>query len=125
MKFYSTRNHDNSVNFEEALLKGLASDGGLYFPEIIPKFTDDEIKGLENMNLLHVAYLVLEKWFGDEISSDGLREIVSEASNFEIPIVNIAGINIVDLTHGPTMAFKDVAARYLSLLMRYLLKKEK
>lgn len=124
MKFYSLNLNSPSVNFKEALLYGLAPDGGLYFPEFIPKFSDQEIKNLKNKSLTEVGYEVLNKWIGDEIDSEEIKEITAEALNFPIPLKKVGNFFVLELFHGPTMAFKDIAARILALLMNNVLKKE-
>jgi threonine synthase len=121
MKFYSTKNKSHIVNFREAITKGLAPDGGLYYPVSIPKFSSTELKDLNRNSLQEVATKILKKWLGDEIDDLSISKIVNEASNFPIPIVEVGDKKILEVFHGPTMAFKDVAARYLARFMNYFL----
>lgn len=124
MKFYSLNKKAPTVSFKEALLSGLAPDGGLYFPEFIPQFSKQEIINLKGKTLVEVGYEVLGKWIGNEMDSKEIMEISEKALNFEILLKKVGNFFILELFHGPTMAFKDIAARTLALLMSSVLKKE-
>lgn len=124
INYYSTNHNAPAVSFREALFRGLAPDGGLYFPTEFPKFNADEIDKLRGASLKEVAYRVLSKWFGDEIEEDALRQIADEAQNFPIPMHQVGDLHVLELFHGPTLAFKDVAAQNLPRLMSYFLRQE-
>lgn len=115
MKFTSISDKNLSVNFETALFDGLAPDGGLFMPESIPEFSVQERNKLSDSNFHEAAKLTLRKWLGDQIPSSDLDKIVSRALNFDIPIVDVGSFKVMELFHGPTMAFKDVAARFLAV----------
>ena len=122
---YRSTNYDASpVSFRDALFRGLAPDGGLYFPTEFPKFSDDELANLRGASLKEVAYRVLAKWFGDEIDAAALRQIADEAQSFPIPLHRVGDVDVLELFHGPTLAFKDVAAQNLPRLMSYFLQQE-
>lgn len=124
MKFYSTRNDARAVNIKTALFQGLAPDGGLYMPESIPQLTKKE---LEDTQTLHeCAYKVLRKWIPeDDISEKDLLAIVKKSCTFPIPLISVGEYSFLELFHGPTLAFKDIAARVLAFLFEYYLKKDK
>jgi threonine synthase len=122
-QFYSLKNKKHIVDFETALMGNVAPGGGLYFPTEFPTFTEDELKNLAGNSIQDVAYKVLSKWLGEDIPSEELERIVSKAQNFPIPIKKVSDINILELFHGPTAAFKDLGARYTSEIMHYFLKK--
>ena len=122
--YYSTNGESPTVSFQEALFRGLAPDGGLYFPDRFPKFSAEEIDNLRGASLQEVAYQVLQKWFGSEIDDDALRQIAADAQNFPIPMHKVGDTHVLEITHGPTLAFKDVAAQNLPRLMSYFLQKQ-
>lgn len=119
MKFVSLTDPKDVVSFEAALRRGIAHDGGLYFPQTIPKLSDDDLKKLQGANRQTVAEIMLTPWVGEEIPAADLKQIIKQASTFETPIVKVGDKQVLELFHGPTMAFKDVAARYLAALMSY------
>ncbi len=125
MKFYSTKNTDLSVNFKEALLSGIAPDGGLYMPKEIPKFTTSELRKLSGLNFNAVAFEVARKFISEEeISNMKLKEICNEAYNFPVPLFELdEGEFILELFEGPTMSFKDFAARFMARCASYFLEK--
>src|SRR5579863_8077329 len=115
MNYYSTRKNTPSVSFKTALFQGLAPDGGLYMPEYIPQLTTEELEGFETLQ--DVAYTVLRKWIPEEdIPEKYLADIVEKAFTFPIPLAQVGNYSVLELFHGPTMAFKDIAARVLALL---------
>ena len=124
MKFYSLNKQSPAVTFREAMLKSLAPDGGLYFPEFFPKFSEEELENLKGKPLAEVAAKTLLKWVSNDFSEAELREIMAEALNFPLPLKKIGDYFILELFHGPTLAFKDVAARVLARFMSRVLKKE-
>lgn len=124
MDFFSLNKNSPKVSFKQALLSGLAPDGGLYYPESIPKFSPDEIENLKDNILSEVGYKVLVKWLGNEMAETEIRQIAAQALNFEIPLRKVGNFFVLELFHGPSMAFKDVAARTLALLMSKVLEQE-
>ncbi len=124
INYYSTNHDAPTVSFREALFRGLAPDGGLYFPTAFPKFSPDEIDDLRGASLKEVAYRVMAKWFGSEIDDAAIRKIANDAQNFPIPMHKVGDLHILELFHGPTRAFKDVAAQNLPRLMSHFLQQE-
>ncbi len=122
MRLTNLGDGSSHVSFAEALRRGIAPDGSLYFPYKIPTFTPDEIEILATLDQKQRALLTLKKWLGDEISEDDLRKIVDQSCNFSTPLKKVGDRFVLELFHGPTMAFKDVAARYLAALMNHFKK---
>lgn len=122
IQYYSTNQQAPLANFEEALFNGLAPDGGLYYPTEFPQFSAAELADLRGASLAEVAYAVLHKWFHHEIPAEALRIIATEAQHFPIPLRQVGPYHILEVFHGPTKAFKDVAAQNLSRLMSHFLK---
>ena len=119
MKFVSLGNPDDVVSFQEALSRGIPPDGSLYYPVEIPRLSAEQIASLPSLDRKAIDQLILTAWLGDEIPADDLMAIVDRAATFETPCVEVADKHVLELFHGPTMAFKDVAARYLAALMGY------
>ncbi len=124
MNYFSTNRTAPTVNFQAALFRGLAPDGGLYFPETFPRFSPDDLAGLSGADLPTVASAVLRQWFSDEIDTETLDAIAHDAQHFPIPLVQVGDLHVLELFHGPTKAFKDVAAQNLSRLMSHFLKQD-
>lgn len=121
-QYYSTNLRSPNVSFEEALLKGLAPDGGLYMPVSIPELTKKELESLPVRKYCETAYIVLSKLIGDEIDKEALMSICNDAYNYDVPIEKVDGRKyILRLDRGPTASFKDFAARMMSRLMQYYL----
>lgn len=115
MKFYSTNKNSVLASFKEAVIKGQAPDGGLYFPESIPVLPRAFYDKLDEYSLDEIAFNVMKPFVQDDIDEDALRIICKDVFNFEIPLVEIEeGIYTLELFHGPTCAFKDVGARFMS-----------
>lgn len=115
MKYYSTNRNSGIASFKEATIKGQAPDRGLYFPEKIPQVDRSVIDDIENLSNEEIAFRVIRPYVGDEISEEKLFQIVSETVNFPIPLVTVnENISSLELFHGPTLAFKDVGARFMS-----------
>lgn len=126
MKYYSLGGHPEKVNFRQAVLKSLAPDRGLYFPESIPNIAKEVLSDFKNMDKSEVCFKAIEGFVGDEIPKNTLREIVTETLSFPTPLVNVNGqIKTLELFHGPTLAFKDVGARFMARCLRYFLSQEK
>lgn len=126
MKFYSTNNKDLSVSFKEAVIKGLAPDGGLFYPESLPKFDKSFIDNLHNLSLAEIGFEVSKHFLGDDIPTDKLKEICDDALNFPTPLVSFEpNVYSLELFHGPSCAFKDVGARFMSRCLSYFAKESK
>ncbi len=126
MKYYSTNKKSPLVDFKEAAIKGQAPDKGLYFPEKIPQVERSLIDNIESLSNEEIAFRVIRPFVGDSIPEENLCQIVSETVNFPIPLVKInEKIYSLELFHGPTLAFKDVGARFMSRCLGYFLKGEK
>ena len=123
MNYYSTNKGSPVVSFKEATIQGQAPDGGLYFPEHIPILPDGFIKKLKSLSKEEIAYTVIKPYVGDTIPTNVLKTIVTETINFPIPLFAINDhISALELYHGPTLAFKDVGARFMSRCLGYFLK---
>jgi threonine synthase len=122
IKYYSTNGISPTTSFSEALLQGLAPDGGLYLPDYFPVIANDELIGFAGKEYYEIAYAVLEKIIGTEIDKKELLKICHDAYNFEVPLEKVTGSKyIMRLDHGPTASFKDFAARMMSRLMQHFL----
>lgn len=126
MKYYSLNKTAPAVDFKEATIRGLAPDKGLYFPEVIPKFDPELIQNINSYSNEEIALQVIKPYVSDVIPEDELRRIVQETVNFEIPLVKVNDkIFSLELFHGPTMAFKDIGARFMSRCLGYFVKGNK
>jgi len=111
------------VDFKEAAIKGQAPDKGLYFPEHIPVFDSSFFYDNEKMTNEEIAYRVIQPYVGESIPEGILRKIISETINFSIPLIKLSeDIFSLELFHGPTLAFKDVGARFMSRCLGYFAK---
>jgi len=132
MKFYSTNNKSLRVSLQEAVLKGLADDGGLFMPERIPQLPADLFTSLASASAgalesqsAELAFAVAEAFLGEDISAAKLQRIVSETIDFPIPLVKVKeGVYSLELFHGPTLAFKDVGARFMARMLTHFREKE-
>ena len=123
MLYYSTNNNSPKANFKEATIKGLAPDKGLYFPEVIPTLDRSFIENIDQYTKEEIAFKVIQPYVGDVIPEDELKTIVSETINFDFPLVKVEeGVFSLELYHGPTLAFKDVGARFMSRCLGYFVK---
>ena len=123
MQFYSTNNQSPKVDFKQATISGQAPDKGLYFPEQIPVFPKDLIENINSYSNEEIAYQVIKPYAGTSIPEAELRRIVSETINFNIPLVKVTdAIFSLELYHGPTLAFKDIGARFMSRCLGYFVK---
>lgn len=123
--FHSTNFKTEEVTFGQALLKGLAPDGGLYMPNEIPKFTKEEIADFSNKAYYEIAFEVARKFLIGQISDEELLAITKEAYNFDVPLEHVHDNKyVMRLDQGPTASFKDFAARMMGRLIQYYLKKE-
>lgn len=120
MQYYSTNGNSPKVNLQEAVVHGLASDKGLFMPEVIPTIPKAFFNNIAEMSLQDIAYVVANTLFGQDIESGTLKQIVNETLNFDIPLVHVADNRYsLELFHGPTLAFKDVGARFMARLLGY------
>jgi threonine synthase len=120
MKYVSLTNKAPKVSFKEAVIRGLAPDKGLYFPEMISPLPKDFIENIANYSNDEIAFEVIKQFIGDEIPESVLREIISETLCFNFPLVDMEKeIKTLELFHGPTMAFKDVGARFMARCLGY------
>lgn len=123
MKYFSLNKQSPVVDFKEATILGQAPDKGLYFPERIPVHTTNFIDQLKNLSKEEIAFRVMEPFVGNAIPADELYRIVSETVNFPFPLKSIQpNIGSLELYHGPTLAFKDVGARFMSRCLSYFSK---
>ena len=123
MQYFSTNNNSLKVNFKEATINGQAPDKGLYFPESIPVLENDFINNINQYSNEEIAFNVIQPFVGDVIPKDELVRIVAETINFDFPLVKVENnIFSLELFHGPTLAFKDVGARFMSRCLGYFVK---
>ena len=120
MQYYSTSNKELRSGLREAVMRGLAPDRGLYMPRAIPVLSRRTLEGFREMDLSGIALEVGRALFGEDIPEADLKEITGEAINFDTPLVQVEeGLHALELFHGPTLAFKDVGARFLARLLGY------
>ncbi|WP_108821491.1 threonine synthase [Dysgonomonas sp. Marseille-P4361] len=125
MKYYSTNKQAPLANLQEAVVKGLAPDKGLYMPEEIKELPQSFFDSIADMSFQKIAYTVAKAFFGDDIENNTLKEIVYDTLNFDTPVVHVAdNIYSLELFHGPTLAFKDVGGRFMARLLSYFIKKQ-
>lgn len=118
MKYYSTNGKAEKVSLAEAVVKGLAPDRGLFMPEHIGRMPKAFFNNISSMSLQEMSFAVAYMLFGDDINSDDLKRIVSDTLNFDIPLVKVDERRYsLELFHGPTLAFKDVGARFMARLL--------
>lgn len=120
MKYYSTNGQAPEANLEKAVVKGLAEDRGLYMPERIKPLSPEFFNQIENLTFQEIAYQVADAFFGEDVPADTLKEIVYDTLSFDVPAVPVTDrIYSLELFHGPTLAFKDVGARFMARLLGY------
>ena len=123
MNFYSLNKKSPHVNFKEATINGQAPDKGLYFPESIPQVTKELISNIENISNEEIAFEVIKPYVGNTITDDELYNIVKETINFSLPLVKVTeDVFSLELYHGPTLAFKDIGARFMSRCLGHFVK---
>lgn len=126
MHYYSTNKNAPAVSLEEAVIKGLAPDKGLYMPQTIQRLPDAFFHNIAEMSLQEIAFVVASAFFGQDIEAKRLQEIVNDTLSFDIPLVKVTdSIYSLELFHGPTAAFKDVGARFMARLLEYFIEKDK
>jgi len=120
MRYYSLNNSSPLTSFKKAVQNGIAPDRGLYFPEEITPISEDFITNISDYSNEEIAYEVIKQFIGDEIPANILKEIIKKTISFDFPVVNLdQNIGSLELFHGPTMAFKDVGARFMSQCLEY------
>ena len=125
MKYYSTNGQAPIATLEKAVVKGLAEDKGLYMPERIKPLPKEFFDNIENLSFQEIAYTVADAFFGEDVPAEDLKKIVYDTLAFDCPCVKVTdNIFSLELFHGPTLAFKDVGARFMARLLQYFLKKE-
>ena len=125
MKYYSTNQQAPIATLEKAVVKGLAEDKGLYMPEHIKPLPKEFFDNIENLSFQEIAYTVADAFFGEDVPAEDLKRIVYDTLSFDVPAVKVTdSIYSLELFHGPTLAFKDVGARFMARLLQYFLKKE-
>ena len=121
MKYYSLNKKAAIVSFKDAVIKGLAEDKGLYFPQTITPLNKEFIQNISQYSDHAIGYEVIKQFIGNEIPKKILKEIIKETLNFDFPLIDIEdNIKTLELFHGPTMAFKDVGARFMARCLGYL-----
>ncbi len=122
MKYYSTNGKAPMASLEKAVVKGLAEDRGLYMPEEIYKLPKAFFDNIASMSFQDIAYNVASNFFGDDVDLDALQDIVFDTLQFDCPVVEVEkNIYSLELFHGPTLAFKDVGARFMARLLQYFI----
>ena len=125
MQFYSTNGQAPVATLEKAVVKGLAEDKGLYMPERIKPLPQEFFDNIENLSFQEIAYTVADAFFGEDVPAEDLKRIVYDTLVFDTPCVKVTDtIYSLELFHGPTLAFKDVGARFMARLLQYFLRKE-
>lgn len=126
MRYYSTNGQSSSVSLHEAVVKGLASDRGLFMPERIKTLPEDFFDNIGKMSFQEIAYTVADAFFGEDVEKEALKNIVYDTLSFDCPVVRVTdNIYSLELFHGPTLAFKDVGARFMARLLGYFIKNER
>ena len=125
MKYYSTEGQASQVGLQEAVVKGLAPDNGLYMPETIKKLPNSFFQEIDKLSFQEIAYIVADAFFGEDVDAETLKKIVYETLNFDTPVVHVnQNIYSLELFHGPTLAFKDVGGRFMARLLAYFIEKQ-
>jgi len=125
MKYYSTNKKITGVSLQDAVVKGLAEDKGLFMPNNIKVLPQAFFDSIENLTFQEIAYTVADAFFGEDVEASALKEIVYDTLNFDVPLVHVNdSIYSLELYHGPTLAFKDVGGRFMSRLLGYFIQKQ-
>ncbi|MEN8124833.1 MAG: threonine synthase [Bacteroidota bacterium] len=120
MNYYSLHHKTPNVTFQEAVIKGIAPDKGLYFPDKIDPLPKEFFDNIDKYSKNEIAFRLISQFVGDEIPETDLKEIIADTLNFDFPLVEIEkDIFSLELFHGPTMAFKDVGARFMARCLSY------
>lgn len=125
MKYYSTNKKAPLATLHEAVVKGLAPDRGLYMPEVIKPLPQSFFDHIEDMSFQEIAFEVAKSFFGEDVEENALKKIVYDTLSFDVPAVKVEDdIYALELFHGPTLAFKDVGARFMARLLQYFVRQE-
>ncbi len=125
MKYYSTNKNAPLATLHEAVVKGLAPDRGLYMPERIKPLPKEFYDRIDTMSFQEIAVAVADAFFGEDVAADDLRRIVTDTLSFDCPVAKVDdNIYALELFHGPTLAFKDVGARFMARLLQYFIRQE-
>ncbi len=125
MKYYSTNGNAPIADLHKAVVKGLAEDRGLYMPEKIKQLPKEFFDNIDKMSFQEIAYTVADAFFGEDVEADALKQIVYDTLSFDCPVVKVTdNIYSLELFHGPTLAFKDVGARFMARLLQYFIRQE-
>jgi len=120
MKYFSLNHNAPEVSFQEAVVRGLAPDKGLYFPKSINQLPESFFENIETLDNVSIAYEAIKQFVGDEIPQSDLKNILEDVLSFDFPVVELNdSISALELYHGPTMAFKDVGARFMARCLGY------
>ncbi len=123
MLYYSTNHKASRATLRDAVVRGLAEDRGLYMPEVIKQLPSSFWDEMAGLTFQETAYRVADAFFGEDVEADALRRIVYDTLSFDVPAVEVEpGIYALELFHGPTLAFKDVGARFMARLLQYFIK---
>ena len=124
MNYFSLNNKNHKVNFKEALFNGLAPDRGLYFPQEIKSLKKSFISNLDDYDKIEISMGVISQFIGNQIDEESLKKIIEHSIDFEFPLKKIdENISVLELFHGPSMAFKDVGARFTSRCLSHFIRK--
>lgn len=124
MRYFSLNDKKHTSNFEDAVVRGLAPDKGLYFPEKIVKLEPDFLAKIQDFDASEIGLEVIKDYVGSEIPEKDLKQIIDQTLDFEFPVKNVEdNIDVLELFHGPTLAFKDVGARFMAGSLGYFIKK--
>jgi threonine synthase len=125
MIYYSTNKKAPVATLEKAVVKGLAEDRGLYMPEQIRQLPNEFFDNIQDMSFQELSYRVADAFFGEDVDAESLKRIVYDTLSFDCPVERVTdNIYSLELFHGPTLAFKDVGARFMARLLQYFIKKE-
>lgn len=125
MNYYSTNKQAPDATLEEAVVKGLAADKGLFMPYTIKPLPQEFYDHIEELSFQEIAYRVADAFFGEDVPADTLKQIVYDTLSFDVPLVKVTeNIYSLELFHGPTLAFKDVGGRFMARLLGYFIRKE-
>ena len=125
MKYYSTNKNAPLADLHKAVVKGLAEDRGLYMPEQIKTLPKSFFDNIQDMSFQELSYVVADAFFGEDVEKEALKQIVYDTLAFETPVVKVdERIYALELFHGPTLAFKDVGARFMARLLQYFIRQE-
>jgi threonine synthase len=125
MKYFNLNSPSTLVSLKEAVLTGIQGSEGLFMPQHIPQLEKSFIENLQQYSLQEIAFEVAKLFLNEDVEEDAIREIVNDALNFEIPLIKVSdNIFTLELFHGPTLAFKDVGARFMARLFAYFLKND-